>query len=162
MLREAAHDRPDGDGHAWTEHVRPKQTPTASRRRWCPSGWSSTPQAPGWTCLTPRVGALLEVIVGLGVIVLVGLLVWAIVSGRSTPSGGEVVAVRPGSVSDRHKHRWTRWQILEERRIHLYGEVDEGRELPDRIDVVLRRECARCGLPQTQTVRGLDADRRGG
>ena len=62
-------------------------------------------------------------------------------------------------VSDRHRHRWTRWQILEERRIHLYGEVDEGRDLPDRIDVVLRRECARCGLPQTQTVRGLDADR---
>ena len=52
--------------------------------------------------------------------------------------------------------------MLEEKRIHLYGEVDEGRELPDRIDVVLRRECARCGLPQTQTVRGLDADHRRG
>lgn len=105
--------------------------------------------------------ALLEV---LGVLTLVALAVFAvvtIVSGRSAPHDSEVVPVRSGTVSDRHRHRWTRWQILDERRIHLYGEVDEGRELPDRIDVVLRRECARCGLPQTQTVRGLDADRRG-
>ena len=95
-------------------------------------------------------------------IALAAVLVWAIVSGRGSSPAGEAVVVRSGTVSDRHRHRWTRWQILEERRIHLYGEVDEGRELPDRIDVVLRRECARCGLPQTQTVRGLDADRRGG
>ena len=63
------------------------------------------------------------------------------------------------TVSDRHRHRWTRWQVVDERRIHLYGEVDEGRDLPDRIDAVVRRECARCGLPQTRTVRGLDAAR---
>ncbi len=107
-------------------------------------------------------GALLEVIAALGVIVLVVVAIAAIVTGRSAPPTGEVVPARPGTVSDRHRHRWTRWQVLEERRIHLYGEVDEGRDLPDRIDVVLRRECARCGLPQTQTVRGIDADRRRG
>jgi hypothetical protein len=107
------------------------------------------------------VGALLEVIAGLGVIVLVGVAIGAIVIGRWAPPSGEVLPARSATVSDRHRHRWTRWQVLEERRIHLYGEVDEGRDLPDRIDVVLRRECARCGLPQTQTVRGLDADRRG-
>lgn len=106
-------------------------------------------------------GVLLELIAGLGVIVLIGIAIAAIVGGRSG-SAGAAVAPRPAAVSDRHRHRWTRWEILEERRIHLYGEVDEGRELPDRIDAVLRRECARCGLPQTQTVRGLDADRRGG
>ncbi|GAA2753590.1 hypothetical protein [Amnibacterium kyonggiense] len=107
-------------------------------------------------------GALLELIAGLGVIVLIGIAIAAIVGGRSGSSPAQAAAPRPGVVSDRHRHRWTRWEILEERRIHLYGEVDEGRELPDRIDVVLRRECARCGLPQTQTVRGIDADRRGG
>ena len=104
--------------------------------------------------------ALLEV---LGVIALIGLvfaIVMALTSGRPAPGGREVMAGPAVTVSDRHKHRWTRWQVLDERRIHLYGEVDEGRELPDRIDVVLRRECARCGLPQTQTVRGLDPDRR--
>ena len=68
---------------------------------------------------------------------------------------------RSASVSDRHRHRWTTWQILDERRIHLYCEVDQGRDLPDRIDVMLRRACVRCGLPQTKTVRGLDQERRG-
>jgi hypothetical protein len=107
-------------------------------------------------------GALLEVIAALGVIVLIGLAIWAVITGRSAPRITEVEPARSATVSDRHRHRWTRWQVLEEKRIHLYGEVDEGRELPDRIDVVLRRECARCGLPQTQTVRGIDADHRGG
>jgi hypothetical protein len=107
------------------------------------------------------VGALLEVIAGLGIIVLVGVAVGVIVTGRGG-AGSEVAPTRSATVSDRHRHRWTRWQVLEERRIHLYGEVDEGRELPDRIDVILRRECARCGLPQTRTVRGIDADRRNG
>jgi hypothetical protein len=96
----------------------------------------------------------------LALILLVCLTVWAIVSGRSAHSEGEIVPGRTATVRDRHRHRWTRWQILDERRIHLYGEVDEGRDLPDRIDVVLRRECARCGLPQTKTVRGLDSERR--
>ncbi|MBW4042911.1 MAG: hypothetical protein HIU86_12435 [Acidobacteria bacterium] len=105
--------------------------------------------------------ALLEVIAGLGVIVLVVVAIATLVAGRSGPRVTEVEPSRSATVSDRHRHRWTRWQVLEEKRIHLYGEVDEGRELPDRIDVVLRRECARCGLPQTQTVRGLDADRHG-
>lgn len=107
-------------------------------------------------------GALLEVIAGLGIVVLIVVVIGAIVTERSTPRVTEVVPARTATVSDRHRHRWTRWQVLEEKRIHLYGEVDEGRELPDRIDVVLRRECARCGLPQTQTVRGLDADHRRG
>jgi hypothetical protein len=112
--------------------------------------------------LGERVGALLEVIAGLGIIVSIGVAIGIALTGRRG-SGGEVVdPARSGTVSDRHRHRWTRWQILEERRIHLYGEVDEGRELPDRIDVILRRECARCGLPQTRTVRGIDADRRNG
>lgn len=98
----------------------------------------------------------------LGVVVLIALVVFAVVTVVSggAAAQGEVVPTRAGTVSDRHRHRWTRWQILDERRIHLYGEVDEGRELPDRIDVVLRRECARCGLPQTKTVRGLDPDTR--
>jgi hypothetical protein len=106
-------------------------------------------------------GVLLELV---GAVAVLALLVFTIVTVASrgpAPGEGEVVPARSGTVSDRHRHRWTRWQILDERRIHLYGEVDEGRDLPDRIDVVLRRECARCGLPQTQTVRGLDADRRG-
>lgn len=105
--------------------------------------------------------ALLEAVGVLTLFVLVGIVVFAVVSGRSAPRGGEVVPGRSATVSDRHRHRWTKWQILDERRIHLYGEVDEGRELPDRIDVVLRRECARCGLPQTKTVRGLDQEWRG-
>lgn len=105
-------------------------------------------------------GALLEAVGVLTLIVLVGAAVVGIMSVRSAPRGREVVPTRGRGVSDRHTHRWTRWQILDERRIHLYGEVDEGRELPDRIDVVLRRECVRCGLPQTQTVRGIDQDRR--
>lgn len=106
-------------------------------------------------------GALLEAVGVLALFVLVGIVVFAIVAGRTAPRGGEVVPDRSASVSDRHRHRWTKWQILDERRIHLYGEVDEGRDLPDRIDVVLRRECVRCGLPQTKTVRGLDQERRG-
>jgi hypothetical protein len=104
------------------------------------------------------VSALLEFLGVLVLVVLVFVIVMAALSGRSGSGDREVARSRP--VSDRHKHRWTRWQVLDERRIHLYGEVDEGRDLPDRIDVVLRRECARCGLPQTQTVRGLDPDRR--
>lgn len=102
---------------------------------------------------------LLELVGALGV---VGLIVYGVVtiaSSASAPRGTEVAPAETRPVSDRHRHRWRRWQILEERRIHLYGEVDEGRDLPDRIDVVLRRECARCGFPQTKTVRGLDADR---
>lgn len=114
----------------------------------------------GRTCLATGVSAILEAVGVLALIVLVGVTVVAILSGRSAPAGSEVVPDRSATVSDRHRHRWTRWQILDERRIHLYGEVDEGRDLPDRIDVVLRRECARCGLPQTKTVRGLDSERR--
>ena len=105
-------------------------------------------------------GALLEAVGVLALIVLVGVTVVAIVSSRSAPAEREVVPAKVRPVSDRHRHRWSKWQIIDERRIHLYGEVDEGRELPDRIDVVLRRECVRCGLPQTQTVRGIDQDRR--
>ena len=105
--------------------------------------------------------ALLE---GLAVLVLIGLVVVVVLvatSARSTPPSAETVPRKARTVSDRHRHRWTRWEVIEEKRIHLYGEVDEGRDLPDRIDVVLRRECARCGLPQTQTVRGLDPKLRG-
>jgi len=112
----------------------------------------------GWNWSTERV-VVLELV---GAVAIVALVVFAIVTAVSSgapPREGEVVPASTRPVSDRHRHRWTRWQILEERRIHLYGEVDEGRDLPDRIDVVLRRECARCGLPQTKTVRGLDADR---
>ena len=105
--------------------------------------------------------ALLDAGGVLGLFLLVGIVVFAVVSGRSAPPPREVLPGRSTTVSDRHRHRWTRWQILEERRIHVYGEVDEGRELPDRIDVELRRACARCGLPQTKTVRGLDQERRG-
>lgn len=99
--------------------------------------------------------AVVFLLVALGVIALVVLVV------RDRASTGTAVEVPARTVSDRHRHRWTRWQVVDERRIHLYGEVDEGRDLPDRIDVVLRRECARCGLPQTQTVRGLDPQHRG-
>ncbi len=104
--------------------------------------------------------ALLETIAVLALVVLVGAVMLAVLPRARPGADSEAVDRSPAAVSDRHKHRWTRWQILDERRIHLYGEVDEGRWLPDRIDVVMRRECARCGYPQTQTVRGLDADRR--
>ena len=127
----------------------------------CPRVDLKTRRGPGRTCFATSVSAILEVLAVLGVIVLIGVAIGAIVTGRPKSGVTEVVPARTATVSDRHRHRWTRWQILDERRIHLYGEVDEGRELPDRIDVVLRRECARCGLPQTQTVRGLDADHRG-
>jgi hypothetical protein len=106
------------------------------------------------------VSAILEAVGVLALIVLVG----AIVPRRSAPPRGEVVPDRSATVSDAPapaRHRWTKWQILDQRRIHLYGEVDEGRDLPDRIDVVLRRECTRCGLPQTKTIRGLNEERRG-
>ncbi|MFD1720708.1 hypothetical protein [Amnibacterium endophyticum] len=103
-------------------------------------------------------GALIEAGVFLLVAAAVVVLVVLVLRDRAAP--GEAVEPQR-TVSDRHRHRWTRWQVIDERRIHLYGEVDEGRDLPDRVDVVLRRECARCGLPQTQTVRGLDAQQRG-
>lgn len=101
-------------------------------------------------------GAVLEGVAVIALLVLIGVVALTFLSNRGTTDGTQVDPGRAATVSDRHTHRWTRWQILDERRIHLYGEVDEGRELPDRIDVVMRRECARCGLPQTRTVRGLD------
>ena len=112
------------------------------------------------TCLAGVVAAVLETIAVLALLVLVGVVVMMTLPRSGAASNGAVDRSPAAAVSDRHRHRWTRWEILDERRIHLYGEVDEGRELPDRIDVVMRRECARCGYPQTQTVRGLDPDRR--
>lgn len=104
-------------------------------------------------------GPVFEGVAVLVLLVLVVLVVLAVASGRFGGKAGEPPPERAVAVSDRHTHRWTKWRIVDERKIHLYGEVDEGRDLPDRIDVVLRRECARCGLPQTQTVRGLDPRR---
>lgn len=100
--------------------------------------------------------AVLEGVAVIALLVLIGVVALTFLSNRGAAGETQVDPGRAATVSDRHTHRWTRWQILDERRIHLYGEVDEGRELPDRIDVVMRRECARCGLPQTRTVRGLD------
>ena len=99
---------------------------------------------------------VVDALVAVAIVVLVAVVITTALSQRSGATDAVVVAPKQRTVSDRHRHRWTRWEVVDERRIHLYGEVDEGRGLPDRIDVVLRRECARCGLPQTQTVRGLD------
>lgn len=59
-----------------------------------------------------------------------------------------------GIDDDKHEHRWSKWTVVKEISIHVYPDPDEGRDLPDRIDAVLRRECVICGMPDTKTVRG--------
>lgn len=72
--------------------------------------------------------------------------------------GGTLWATRRGVNRATCSHpRWTRWRVVQQTDVHLYADVDNGRELPDRVDALLRRECRRCGLPQFQTQRGLDA-----
>jgi hypothetical protein len=73
---------------------------------------------------------------------------------------GVVVALtrRPGStprITDEHEHEWGTWEVIKQVEVHLYPDPDEGRDLPDRIDGVVRRTCRICGLPQTKTIRGL-------
>ena len=89
--------------------------------------------------------------IGLELAAVVGLVAAIIIGG--------VIAVRrsalPPAVSDEHEHEWTQWEVIKQVEIHTYPDPDEGRDLPDRIDGVLRRTCRVCGLPQTKTVRGL-------
>lgn len=72
---------------------------------------------------------------------------------------GVVVAItkRPGQprITDDHEHEWGPWEVIKQVEVHLYPDPDEGRDLPDRIDGVVRRTCRVCGLPQTKTIRGL-------
>ena len=105
-------------------------------------------------------GELVGVVALVVLVIVVAAGTVALLTRRGPAGEAEPAPRRGATVADRHQHRWTRWKIIDERKIHLYGEVDEGRDLPDRIDVVMRRECARCGLPQTQTGRGRDPRRR--
>lgn len=50
---------------------------------------------------------------------------------------------------------FTQWTIVKEIPVYTYPDPDAGRDLPDRIDGVVKRECVVCHLPQTKTVRGL-------
>lgn len=72
---------------------------------------------------------------------------------------GVVLALtwRPGPprITDEHEHEWTQWEVIKQVEVHLYPDPDEGRDLPDRIDGMVRRTCRICGLPQTKTIRGL-------
>lgn len=84
-------------------------------------------------------GALPEGVAAIDLLALIVAAIAEVVSGKSAPPAAEVVPRSVRAVSDWRRHRWTRWQVLKEGQIHLYGEVDDGRELPDRIVVVLRR-----------------------
>jgi hypothetical protein len=72
---------------------------------------------------------------------------------------GVVVALTrkpdPPRITDDHEHEWSPWEVIKQVEVHLYPDPDEGRDLPDRIDGVVRRTCRICGLPQTKTIRGL-------
>ena len=72
---------------------------------------------------------------------------------------GVVLAVtrRPARppITDDHEHEWGPWEVIKQVEVHLYPDPDEGRDLPDRIDGMVRRTCRVCGLPQTRTIRGL-------
>jgi hypothetical protein len=73
---------------------------------------------------------------------------------------GVVLALtrRPGPRArntDDHEHDWGTWEVIKQVEVHLYPDPDEGRDLPDRIDGMVRRTCRICGLPQTKTIRGL-------
>ena len=85
------------------------------------------------------------------IVAVLGLVAVIIVGGIAVVRRSE----RPPTVSDDHEHEWTQWEVIKQVEIHTYPDPDEGRDLPDRIDGVLRRTCRICGLPQTRTVRGL-------
>lgn len=59
-------------------------------------------------------------------------------------------------ISDKHTHKWTQWETVKAIEVHVYPEPDAGRDLPDRYDMLLKRSCVLCGLPQTRTVRSTD------
>ena len=61
----------------------------------------------------------------------------------------------PPRITDQHEHEWGPWEVIKQVEVHLYPDPDEGRDLPDRIDGIVRRTCRICGLPQTKTIRGL-------
>jgi len=90
-------------------------------------------------------------VIGLDAVVVLGLIAVIVIGG--------VLAVtrRPAvpRITDEHEHEWGQWEVIKEVEVHLYPDPDEGRDLPDRIDGVVRRTCRICGLPQTKTVRGL-------
>jgi hypothetical protein len=56
----------------------------------------------------------------------------------------------------RHR-RWTKWKVEQTKLIHIYPDPDSGKELPDRVDAYMSRECIRCGKPEARTVRGIDS-----
>lgn len=65
---------------------------------------------------------------------------------------------RNPSSPDKCRHRrWTKWKVEGVKAVHIYNEFDEGRELPDRVDAYMTRTCLKCGIPQAQTVRGIDS-----
>ena len=82
-------------------------------------------------------------LLGLAALVVVGLVV-ALTRGS-----------RPPRITDEHEHEWGPWEVIKQVEVHTYPDPDEGRDLPDRIDGMVRRTCRICGLPQTKTIRGL-------
>jgi hypothetical protein len=89
-------------------------------------------------------------VIELEAVALLGLLAAIII-------GGVLAVRRPVAprITDDHEHEWTQWEVIKQVEVHLNPDPDEGRDLPDRIDGVVRRTCRICGLPQTKTVRGL-------
>ena len=72
--------------------------------------------------------------------------------------GGVLAVTRAGRRqrnTDDHEHEWGPWEVIKQVEVHTYPDPDEGRDLPDRIDGMVRRTCRICGIPQTKTVRGL-------
>lgn len=82
-------------------------------------------------------------LLGLGALVVVGVVL--ALTRRSAPP----------RITDEHEHEWGPWEVIKQVEVHLYPDPDEGRDLPDRIDGMVRRTCRICGLPQTKTIRGL-------
>jgi hypothetical protein len=90
-------------------------------------------------------------VIELEVAAVLGLVAVIIVGGIAYVRRSE----RPPAVTDDHEHEWGQWEVIKQVEIHTYPDPDEGRDLPDRIDGVVRRTCRICGLPQTKTIRGL-------
>lgn len=62
------------------------------------------------------------------------------------------------SAPDNCKHRrWTKWEVLQIEQINVYPDPDNGKDIPDRVDAQMRRDCIACGLTQYKTVRGIDS-----
>lgn len=92
--------------------------------------------------------------VTLAALVILAAVVGVLLGFQRVDRGLPFFAVPRLAVRDNHRHSWTKWKVLKEIPIFNYPDPDNGRDLPDRFDSMLYRECKKCGLPQTKTVRG--------